>query len=374
MTRTRVLPSLMAAAGLALTSPIHGQQQESAPPAKGAVRQAPQESTVVTLDFRGGTLQEFVAALRAATKDPVNVVLQGEANKISVDPMQLRDVTPEAAIQAALTPRNRSWEAMPDGSQRMILLETVRPDSQTMPVHTVGVRVERGSQPPGSPAAVAAEVFSIQRLVRGDEGSGLAAVPESVVLSAIDAGLKLTRQGEPKPQIEYHKDSGLLLVRGQVSDVRMIQEIIRKMGEDQGRRASDTRQKRKAEVRLEAEIQKAKIMGDMSKARLAGAESTLGDIRELVKGGSVSQTEARNAELGVVNARAEVQMTQVELERLLKERELGAAEGADSGDEASEVRQLRAELDRAREELQALKASIAKSLEGKEGGEKKPGR
>ena len=82
---------------LPLSTPaLRGQEDPSTPP---VARSAP-EPVVLSMEFRGGTLAEFVAAVRGR-QPKANIVLAARAAGAKVPPMVLRDAGIEQTLEGA---------------------------------------------------------------------------------------------------------------------------------------------------------------------------------------------------------------------------------------------------------------------------------
>jgi hypothetical protein len=93
MSNPRTRPVLLLLASLALPLAIPAQE------AGTANSQAPGTQTI-SIDFRGGSLEQFVDAICRAGKN-INILLSSAGSKINLPPMKLHNAGVEAALQAA---------------------------------------------------------------------------------------------------------------------------------------------------------------------------------------------------------------------------------------------------------------------------------
>ncbi len=323
--------------------------------------------TLISVDFNGGTLAQFVTAIKSQSKEPVNILPQGDAAKIPVEAVQLRDVDVETALRAALETKLINQETMPDGMQRKLYLETIRGDAPSKPAFVVGFQTggARATVPqapgmsPGNDSVTA--VYSIQRLVHNDDKDGMTTLPETVVLSAIDTGLKLASvEGVEKPELQYHKDSGLLLVRGRRDDVSVVEEVLRKLVSDQDRRTEGTRRRKIAEIRQKAETQRAQISVELAEIRCRTAEQHLQAVQKQADGGAVSRDELIQAQAMMDQTHAELAMTRIELDRLTREAEAGVEDPqpTQAFSPQGDNRTLQMQLQAAKDEIEELKKMV----------------
>lgn len=315
----RSLLLLIAAVGPAAWSPLAIGQTPGGQP---VTERAGEQSTAnVRVEFQGGMLDGFVAAIRGGSKERVNIVLQGGAERIPVAPMSLVDVSVEAALRAALEPRIGNSEVGPDGAVSQIQLATIQTGPTMQPVYVVSVRTQPAH---GRSPGMTTEVLSIQRLVMGIERDGVPPVPERVILEAIDAGLALSaRAGSARPEINYHKDSGLLLVHAFPADVRLVQEVVKRLTDDYIVRASEAVQARRHKIERAAEMAKFEVRMNLARQRVSLAEARVGQFRQLVDKGQVPVQELSQAELAFAEARAEYDLARIDFNRMREEAELG---------------------------------------------------
>ena len=214
--------------------------QRAGPQAPGPVEQGA-DGPIVSIEFKGGTLGDLVRSLQAQGKDPVNIALQGDAAAIPVERMALRNVTVHSALEAALGSRINTVLFEADGTSKQITLEQLAGNGDAAAVFVI-TRHETQARQMGREPSV--QVFSIQKLV-----SGSGAMPPEVVLTAIDTGLGLqTRAEGARPQIKFHKDSGLLLVRGEGMDVNLIEQIVSRLQKDHERQVAEESRRKAVEI------------------------------------------------------------------------------------------------------------------------------
>lgn len=230
----RILPPV-ALLTLALAG-VAQQANPDAPPKRG---QAPH---TLSVDFKGGTLAEYVAALRAAGTN-VNVVLPDSATKVRVPALVLRETSVEAALRAVTTVVDPSIQLNVNTS--VGTLPNQGPIGE--PVYSVQVRqIESnpfgnmpGTAQPSTPSARVVRVFALRSLLKRGDGSG-DGLEVKTILTAVDTGLSVvaehatvdTGDGDNKAVVRYHEDSALLFVSGTVAQLRVIDEVISNLRRD----------------------------------------------------------------------------------------------------------------------------------------------
>jgi hypothetical protein len=202
---------------------------------------APRAEAPVSVSFPGGTLPQYVQALRAASEG-ANIVVPDDAGDVHVPPLTLKNADLLNALDVLA-------DLVGDDVQvRVRMLKS----SQGQPVYALRVArarsaAPRGSQIPGSqvgmsagmpdPADLVVRVFSLRMLTHpfalDSAGSGTTMKPETI-LSAIETGLSFSASG-PKPVVRYHTDSGILFVQGTPKHVHVVQEILSSLNEDVAR-------------------------------------------------------------------------------------------------------------------------------------------
>jgi len=200
-----------------LAAPAASQEKPIAKP------QAPEQT--ISIEFRGGSLADYVAAVRAAG-DSVNILLSPLASEVHLPSLVLKNVAVESAL-----------DAVTDIVRSDLGINVRRHRGNTgSPVYSVGVR-QRPRQPSqttqGSSSRVV-EVFSMSTLT--DEladvpkGPGLTVKPETI-LSAIETGLGISQEKE-KAVIRFHADSGLLFVQGSRAQQDIVRGVLSRMRAD----------------------------------------------------------------------------------------------------------------------------------------------
>jgi hypothetical protein len=173
----------------------------------------------------------------------------------------------------------------------------------------------------------AIEVLSIQRLLTGDNP-----VSPDVALTAIDAGLGLQGEGDEKPQIRFHKDSGLILVRGRPMDVRLASEIVSRMISDHDRASSETARRRAAEIERKARQGHAAVQLQLAEREIGMIRERLGRATKLVEAGQESTEVLGQVQMELNRAEASHQMAQIDLQRVEDEAKAGLLGGGGGDD------------------------------------------
>ncbi|MEZ5966896.1 MAG: hypothetical protein R3F56_23855 [Planctomycetota bacterium] len=229
MRHLHILPSM-----LFLSLSLTGQQQVTPLP---SADQAQKEHTL-SVDFKGGSLADYAAALRAAGKS-VNIVVPESASRVRVPAIVLRDTSVEAALRAATQ--------VVDGDVALAVETSIGslPNVGVVgePVYSVRVRASGPTTATGyTDANRSVRVFSLRGLSRvagEDQATQPALLDIKTVLTALDTGLAVAaQQGEQltgaseKAVLRLHEDSGLLFVAGTNAQLRLVDEVLANLGRE----------------------------------------------------------------------------------------------------------------------------------------------
>ena len=179
-----------------------GQQAAERQP---AAQPATQEMIVwFDLDFPGGTVNEYVAAIRRA-HPTANIVVLAGAGVWGVPPMQLRNVTVRAALGAI-----RQEVELPSGVRSALMVEESAVVGNPESVFTLSFVGREAPRP------VRTRVWSIAEHIL----NGVA--PEDL-FGAVEVALALD-PGEA--QIRYHEPTALLIVRAAPAQLDVVEETL----------------------------------------------------------------------------------------------------------------------------------------------------
>ncbi|MCU0867100.1 MAG: hypothetical protein MUC36_25230 [Planctomycetes bacterium] len=169
---------------------------------------------VVTLKFPGGTLGEFVAMLRQL-EPKANVMVAAAAADAVLPALELRGAGLSQVLQSACAVAESHLE---------IRVKETRGEGEA--VFAITARALPPAQDPFAARAQRTKVFSLSRLLEGKENAGLA---PATVLSAIE-----TAVGGPDllTALRYHKESGVLIVRGTDEQIGVCSELLLQLERD----------------------------------------------------------------------------------------------------------------------------------------------
>lgn len=214
-----------------------------------------QPDPVISLEFAGGSLAEFAAALRKAGEG-VNIVMPALAAEVDLPALALSQTTVESAL--------KSIDAV-IGEDFNIRVKTLR-SAIGKPVYAVSVyslrkqRAGTSTQAAQANSSMRVVVLSLKFLTSTlpgdppDHRYGLTRKAETI-LSAVDTGLGI-HSGTTKPEFRYHEESGLLFIKGSTRELSLVREIIHNLENDVRRLREASRVRVAAAMKL-AEVGQA---------------------------------------------------------------------------------------------------------------------
>ena len=223
----------------------------------------------VTVNFNGGTLAEYVTALRDFAgssgedgESSVNVIFQNDAASIPVGQVRLTRVTVESAIRAVCPQRI----SMPDGRVLATSVQDVGGEVLVIDGQVLGntraqlIANEKSLQPRE------VEVLPIGPLIRGEGG-----VPVESVIASISEAAKL-EDAESPTTIKFHPDTALLFVLGTERQLQLARQTIGLLEDSQRRAsASNSEQSRRLSqlrmqvIDLEVQVSRAEVQASIAR-------------------------------------------------------------------------------------------------------------
>ena len=209
------------AALLLLSLCLPAQEAERGGPS-GPARSDSQEA-VITLSFPGGTMAEFVQAVR--TIEPTaNIVMASLATDAVLPPIDVRSASLDQVLDCACT--------VAEGGIEVAVKRFKGPGRSVFTILGRLPRTNRGTtvdQAGNAEEAIVQRVFSLNDLTRPRAGGMPAAMPVETVISAVELASTV---GGSVPLLRYHSESGLLLVRGTHEQVGYAVEALQVLRDD----------------------------------------------------------------------------------------------------------------------------------------------
>lgn len=203
--------------------------------AKGA-EQASARPVVVTATFPGGTMADFIAVLRAS-EPRANIIVAAAVAQAKLPRIELRGAGLDQALDGACAVAEAEFQ-----------VRSVPFPGQGEPVFSI-VAVAAAKQSGGTGMAnppkvdVNTQVFSLNRLTDTDPRSGVAGMKVETVLSAIEAG---STDEAKAAELRFHRESGLLFVRGSRAQLSLVKDLLSNLERDQNERRMQAKEKQEA--------------------------------------------------------------------------------------------------------------------------------
>lgn len=286
----------------------------------GAVPSAQQAETPyelkVSLEFKGGTLDEYVRALRAAAgESPVNVLYSREVGDIEVPPVALKD----ASIYGALHSLTRIASA-PEEAALVVNVEAG--------VISISLFQQGGNRLSHQRREMERQdlrVMSIRDLLESTDPQAKdgTTLPADTVLTAVTQALELMPTSDQQaPTVKYHKESGLLLVVGRSDQNNIVSQTLAAMRSDLQARKEQSNRVREAESIRERDkqIEEQRVMKAQAELAVAtrkvfAAEEVLAKELEKQKKGLATMDEIRWEQAKLDGARLGMKQAEEKLAR-----------------------------------------------------------
>lgn len=179
----------------------------------------------ISLKFSGGSLADYVAALKSLPGNAaLNIVLNNGAEKAEVPPFSFTQVSPMVALQIL-----EEIATIPGG----IVINPFGGEGSSggEPIWVISAR-ERPRRPE---EFMKTSVFSLG--FKAESNPDAAAAQEqhiTTLLSAVEAALSLS--SDQAPQLKFHRESGLLIVRGSDDDGTVVRQVIEELSKPERER------------------------------------------------------------------------------------------------------------------------------------------
>jgi hypothetical protein len=318
---------------------------------------------MLSVQFPGGTVGEYVESLRVAAKpEPANVAVSESAAAAMLPPIRLDQVTMATALAAI------EYIAPTSPMENWVIASL---DRSGGPSNAFAVTLVRNSGPgagsshhesvQGAGQDRLLKVFSVKELIdRPPPGGG---GPETV-MSAVELALRMDSAGSLLvPEVKFHPESGLLFLDASPQQIGAVSEVLGRM-EGDTQRARDradrlTRQRNEDEVAVrvaEAKLRQAQM-------RLEYVKDSVDRVRAMREKALASDQDVRVAEMELAEVISEVDLAQVERDAAVARASATAASMEGLPDGLGEARALRDQVVMLRQQVATLEAKI-KELEG----------
>jgi len=181
----------------------------------------------ISLKFSGGSLADYIAALKGLPGNAaLNIVLNNGAEKAEVPPVSFTQVSPMVALQIL-----EEIATIPGG----IVINPFGGEGSSggEPIWVISAR----ERPRRAEEFMKTSVFSLGFKPASTLDAAAATAQEqriTTLLSAVEAALSLS--SDQAPQLKFHRESGLLIVRGSDDDGHVVREVIEELSKPERER------------------------------------------------------------------------------------------------------------------------------------------
>jgi hypothetical protein len=224
-----LLAAVATAATLALTNPTPTLAQEGG---MGSVARSERE--LISVDFKGGSLADFIAQIRqAAGPMPVNIIYPPEFAELRLPPMQFEQVYLDSALEIAAYISEYRTISMPDGREAGWEVEQL-PGGRGTSVFVINAWAEDIPQEHEHDDEEHEEHFERATIVQSLAGliAGEHAMSADAVLSSIQIALDMVEQGDA--DLRFHEDTGLLFARVTGDQHDALEQTVHRLRESAG--------------------------------------------------------------------------------------------------------------------------------------------
>lgn len=331
-------------ASLACTSMTPAQTQPGGgKPVIGVAAGDVRNNPLLTIDFPGGTVSQYVNALKNAASTAgvaVNIIVPADAAKVEMPAISLQSVRAATALNALETAFRRN-------SEHQFKVEEFSQDTGESPSFAISYMRIESNRVTGGPSMARIEIFSVRDIL-DSSSSEAAEASKGDILRTLDAALKMQGKGggEEEPSVMYHGDSNLLIVRGTPAVIEVVRSVLARVRDDVVSRKRQSADQTQWEAMKARRVQMAKNRVDLMKMELGITNERLDRAMQSKEAGATSAGDL--AELRLMRARSEFAVKQAEAE--VEDAEMtmaptgvgaGAASGAIDTGEAADTETYR---------------------------------
>jgi hypothetical protein len=193
----------------------------------------PPELTKFNLDFPGGTPKELVAAIEKAMGKPLNAIIPTEDADVQMPPLKMTDVVvPQLFTALEVASRKQvaistSRNTFGSGSYSTFTTDygfrtADSPLAGTLSDSSIWYfYAEKPSMPPVVSTQKTCQFYSLAQYL--DRGFTV-----DDITTAIQTGWKMAGDNPP-PELNYHKETRLLIVYGEPDELKTIEDVLRSL-------------------------------------------------------------------------------------------------------------------------------------------------
>lgn len=232
---------LLAAAAFTAIVPMASAQKQIPGGARPPGQALPEQSNAnadlllneqLNINFPGGTLNDFLAAVRnSRPSKSLNVIVPDGAAELPIPPLTLTRVEVPSALNAM------EYASARDG--RPLISVSRIEGAGIEPVFALQM-VGGMSGPRSNDTRQSTFVLSLNQITKPEWApAGRSSIAADVVLTAIESAIQTASQSKEPPTLKFHRESGLLIVKGTANQLEVAKEVVRRLEEDIERHAAD---------------------------------------------------------------------------------------------------------------------------------------
>jgi len=311
---------------------------------------------LINIDFPGGTVAEYITAVRSVAAFPINIVASPEIAATRIGPIQLRSAVGSVVVGAIPTVQidasergQITFQSIANsgiGADSYMLGFSQSPFFQRVPSTSVqSERIDLVSTYP---------ISSLTTAPSNDEGAKT--IKQDDLTRAVEAVLRLASSSEPAT-ILVHAETGLLVVQGTSDQHRLTGEVLSQLRTELDQKRSIERERTEAARRSKEVLSKRddrirylEVQIQDAQSRIAKLRQRAETIRKDVLENSARETMLNDLDLQLISAKDDVYNGEqiLRIERFLP---------ASHFDPASDVVALRQAVTELRREVEAFKVS-----------------
>lgn len=235
-------------------------------------------SQLISVDFKGGTIAEYIDALEKAAGS-VNVLIAPEAADISMPAVKLTKVTVAAAIDLVDGYRK---EKETGRIIRLVVDHIQKYEAGEQPTFKIITQLQRNS---GLKEETHSKVWSIAYLIKDD------VFDSEVILDAVETSIDITKS-TVQVEIRFHEATGLLIASGSHKQLNAIQELLGELGQSSQMKSFKEDKKLKRELSsVTQQLHRMLTEAPKIKQKLAQLEAENKDLRAELENRSVRLAE-----------------------------------------------------------------------------------
>jgi len=232
------------------------------------------QPSVLSLSFSGGTVGEYVEALRAQSAVGANISLGPAVAEMPMPPIQLRDVVLSVAVRAVETVTDSQ------GAPMMLTRSIVGEGGE--PLFVISARAD-GASGGGSPTL---RSFSVATLLDSRRGVGM---EPKTLLGAVESLLSMEDGAGESARVMLHKETSTLIMRARKDQLVAVEDLLVGLERDAIELRDSERPARALVTELEAELRAVREKREILHERMRLNEKNIAQTDHMIKQGVVPQ-------------------------------------------------------------------------------------